>query len=130
MCFRPSEVGGIEHRCPECGTNNLPEATMCANCFAPLEPLDIKAMMAAAEAANAKPEEAAQSASAVPNAPKAPKAPKAPNAPAAPPSPPELPLIVISSIPTVDMAKHSPFRIVSFSLKAIVLTTVIRIGAA
>ena len=87
MCFRPSEAGGIEHRCPECGTNNLPEATMCANCFAPLEPLDIKAMMAAAaEAANAKPEEAAQSASAVPNAPKAPKAPKTPNAPAAPPS--------------------------------------------
>ena len=87
MCFRPSEVGGIEHRCPECGTNNLPEATMCANCFAPLEPLDIKAMMAAAEAASAKPEEAVKSAPAAPSAPKAPKAPKAPNTPAAPSAP-------------------------------------------
>ena len=85
MCFRPSEVGGIEHRCPECGTNNLPEATMCANCFAPLEPLDLEALaLGAVEAPSAPPQPPAPAASGAPKAPGAPNAPKPPMPPKAP----------------------------------------------
>ena len=72
MCFRPADVNQIDHKCPECGTNNLPEATMCARCFAPMTPLteeEIRAQQAAKSQAGA-------------NAPAAP--PSAPSAPAAP----------------------------------------------
>lgn len=79
MCFRPADINTIEHRCESCGTNNLPEATMCANCFAPMEPLteeDIAKQRAAQD----------QAAAGAP-APAAPSAPTASTSPAAPPNP-------------------------------------------
>ena len=91
MCFRPATLSQIDHKCPECGTNNLPEATMCARCFAPLEALtedDMRAQLVAkgvdidALAAGAPPAPAAPKAPAAPAAPAASAAPVAPAAPA------------------------------------------------
>ena len=87
MCFRPADVDQIEHRCPECGTNNLPEATMCARCFAPMEPLteaDILAQRGGDAPAGSAPAGAAPK-PAPPSAPK-PAAPKAPASPSKPPA--------------------------------------------
>lgn len=81
MCFRPADVNQIDHKCPECGTNNLPEATMCARCFAPMEPMteeEVRAQMAA------KQQQGAGAPASAPGG--APNAPAAPAAPAAPPA--------------------------------------------
>lgn len=78
MCFRPADVDQIEHRCPECGTNNLPEATMCARCFAPMEPLTEADILA-----QKKQKSTQDGSAAIPAAPSAPK-PPAPRAPSNP----------------------------------------------
>ena len=78
MCFRPADVDQIEHRCPECGTNNLPEATMCARCFAPMEPLTEADILAQKQQRRAQDGSAAISAA--PSAPK-PPVPSAPSNP-------------------------------------------------
>ncbi len=36
MCFRPPAAAKKENKCPNCGTINLPDATVCANCGAEL----------------------------------------------------------------------------------------------
>ena len=74
MCFRPTEMS--MNKCPQCGANNKPIATECAQCGAPLEQMkvDFDADQAALDAANIM-------------APGAPAAPKAPSAPTPPPTP-------------------------------------------
>ena len=39
MCFRPTEMS--MKKCPQCGANNKPIATECAQCGAPLEQMKI-----------------------------------------------------------------------------------------
>ena len=75
MCFRPAEIS--MKKCPECGANNKPIATKCAQCGAPLEnkKIDFDADQAALDASIKSPE-----APSAPNAPKVPGAPKPPSA--------------------------------------------------
>ena len=75
MCFRPAEIS--MKKCPECGANNKPIATECAQCGAPLEnkKIDFDADQAALDAAIKSP-----GAPSAPNAPKVPGAPKPPSA--------------------------------------------------
>lgn len=77
MCFRPTEMK--MNKCPQCGANNKPIATECAQCGALLEQMkvDFDADQASLDAMN----------SFAPSAPAAPKAPIAPGAPK-PPAPP------------------------------------------
>ena len=39
MCFRPTEMS--MNKCPQCGANNKPIATECAQCGAPLEQMKV-----------------------------------------------------------------------------------------
>ena len=50
MCFRPAEIS--MKKCPECGADNKPIATECAQCGAPLEnkKIDFDADQAALDA--------------------------------------------------------------------------------
>ena len=75
MCFRPAEIS--MKKCPECGANNKPIATECAQCGAPLEnkKIDFDADQAALDASIKSP-----GAPSAPNAPKVPGAPKPPSA--------------------------------------------------
>ena len=75
MCFRPAEIS--MKKCPECGANNKPIATECAQCGAPLEnkKIDCDADQAALDASIKSP-----GAPSAPNAPKVPGAPKPPSA--------------------------------------------------
>lgn len=74
MCFRPAEMS--MKKCPECGANNKPIATECAQCGAPLEQMkvDFDADQAKLDAFATMP----------PMSPAAPKAPSAPKPPAPP----------------------------------------------
>lgn len=94
MCFRPATLSQVDHKCPECGTNNLPEATMCARCFAPLEALTEEDMRAQLIAKGVDVEALAAGAPAASGTPAAPKAPApAPGAPAAPKAPAPAPAV-------------------------------------
>lgn len=80
MCFRPTEMS--MNKCPQCGANNKPIATECAQCGAPLEKMkvDFDADQAKLDAVNVAGGASMPPMPKVPSAPKPPSAPKAPGA--------------------------------------------------
>ena len=109
MCFRPATLSQIDHKCPECGTNNLPEATMCARCFAPLEAMTEEMMRAQLIAKGVDVDALAAGAPGTPAAPKAPAAPAAPAAPKAPAPPTPAPAAAPAETVTFSFGGPSSF---------------------